>query len=395
MSTTPAIPVTVDVLTRLREPDCLADPYPLYESIRQQHQTCTPAGDAVFSRYQDVVAVLSDERFVKPPLPRAPLKAARVLFRMFLLLNPPDHTRLRRVVAPSFTASAIERLRPKITAIANDLLPSDACTIELIGDFAYPLPLAVVAEILGIPDDDRPAISAWSATLTTSLDEPPPTRLRELPRTISAVVKRNSHPIAAARAANRMVRYAKGQITNADTAPPSEFLETLARGVRDRALDADEAAATWIMMAIAGHETTANLIGNSVVALLKHPEALQQVRSDPELARSAVEESLRYDGPVPYTPRAATEDVCLNGTEVAQGAQALLLMAAANHDPAAFPRPEDFELARPDTPPHLGSATASTSASAPRLRDSKVKSRSPRYSPASPPSRTLLAWYSD
>src|SRR5262249_40200590 len=205
----PATPVTVDVLMRLREPDCLVDPYPLYESIRKQHQTCTPAGNPVFSRYQDVVAVLSDQRFVKPPLPRAPLKAVRVLFRVFLFLNPPDHTRLRGVVASSFTASAIERLRPKITAIANDLLPSDACTIDLIGDFADPLPLAVVAEILGIPEEDRAAISAWSATLTRSLGEPPPTRPRELPRTISAVAKGNSPPVAAARAANGMRRDAK------------------------------------------------------------------------------------------------------------------------------------------------------------------------------------------
>jgi cytochrome P450 len=182
-----------------------------------------PMGDLIFSRYADVAAILKDPRFAKHPLPRSPFKAARVLFRMFLLLNPPDHTRLRRVVAPAFSPSAVAALRPVAASIADGLLPSGPGTVELVGDFAYPLPLAVIGDLLGIPATDRSQVAGWSRTLTESLDAPFPARIREVGRTARAVLQGKSHPVAAARAATRIAGYAKQRIADAAKEPATEF----------------------------------------------------------------------------------------------------------------------------------------------------------------------------
>lgn len=348
--------LTVDVLALLRQPAHSSDPYPLYAELRHRPPVRLPTGELVFARYADVAAILKDPRFAKYPLPRSPLRAARVLFRMFLLLNPPDHTRLRRVVAPAFSPSVVAALRPMATSIAEELLPAGPSTIELIGDFAYPFPLAVIGELLGIPGTDRAQIAGWSRTLTESLDDPLPVRAREIPRAVRAVVQGRSHPVAATRAATRIVAYAKQQIANAAQDPATEFLATLVRSQQEGSLDADEAAATWIMMVIAGHETTANLIGNAVLALLDHPDVLASIRNDPTLMSRLVDECLRYDSPVPYTGRVALEEMTINGIRMGAGQSAVVLMAAANRDPDPFPNPDQLDLTRPPTPPHLGFA---------------------------------------
>jgi pimeloyl-[acyl-carrier protein] synthase len=348
---------TLDVLAMLREPARLVDPYPLYAELRQRSRVRLPTGEIVLSRYADVVAVLKDPMFRKPPLPRPPSKATRVLFQMFLLLDPPDHTRLRRVVAPAFAPAAVARLRSTATLVADRLIASVPGTFDLVGDFAYPLPLAVIGELLGVPDVDRAKIGTWSRTLTESIDDPLPLRLRELPRGVRSIVQGRSHPVAAARAAAGIVGYAKQRMADAAAGPVTEFLETLDRAQHDGVISADEACATWIMMVIAGHETTANLIGNSVLALLEHPDLLARIRNDPTLMSRVVDECLRYDSPVPYTGRTATEVTTINGTRIERGQTALVFMAAANRDPDPFPDPDRLDLARPQTPPHLGFAS--------------------------------------
>jgi cytochrome P450 len=268
-----------------------------------------------------------------------------------LFLDPPDHTRLRRVVAPAFSQSAVAAMRADIEAIAGSLLPSGAASVDLVRDFAYPLPFAVVAQLLGIPDADREQVAGWSQTLTASLDVPPPVKLRDVPRGIAAIVRRESHPVAAVRASTAICRYAQRRIKASKTAPATPFCETLVRGIADGELNNDEAAATWVMMAIAGHETTANLIGNAVHAILD-----QQLEVDPTLIPRAVDECLRYDTPVPHTPRVAHEDVDVGGVTIRRGEVALLLLAAANRDPNAFPDPDRLDLNRRKTPSHVGFA---------------------------------------
>jgi cytochrome P450 len=144
----------MDVLAMLREPARLADPYSLYAELRQRSSRVRlPTGEIVLSRYSDVAAVLKDPRFRKPPLPRPPTKATRVLFQMVLLLDPPDHTRLRRVVAPAFAPSAVATLRSTATLVADRLITSVPSTFDLVRDFAYPLPLAVLSREVGCAGD--------------------------------------------------------------------------------------------------------------------------------------------------------------------------------------------------------------------------------------------------
>lgn len=340
----------------LRDAKYLDDPYPLYAQVREQRAVRTPRDGIALARHRDVTAVLGDARFAKVLLPRVPFGAARVLSRMFLFLDPPDHTRLRRVVAPAFSQSSVAAMRADIETIAQSLVPPTATSVDLVGDFAYPLPFAVVARLLGIPDDDRAQLAQWSRTLTESLDSPPPVKLRDLPRGMAAIMRRESHPVAAVRASTAIARYAQRRIAVSKTAPITPLCETLVRGIADGEINDDEAAATWVMMAIAGHETTANLIGNSVLALLEQPDVLEQLNADPTLVPRAVDECLRYDTPVPHTPRVAHDDVAFGDVTIRRGEVALLLLAAANRDPDAFPDADRLELTRPKTPPHVGFA---------------------------------------
>lgn len=347
---------TIDVLAKLGDARYLDDPYPLYAELRGRRVVRTPRGGIVLARHSDVTAVLSDARFGKLRVPRMPLTATRVLFRMFLLLDPPDHTRLRRVVAPLFSQSSISAMRASVEATAARLLPQHATIVDLVADFAYPLPFAVVSDLLGVPHDDRAQLARWSRVLTESLDTPPPTRARDVPRALAALARRKSHPIAAARAGTAMVRYAQQHLALATAAPPTAFCDALLRAIADGEIDDDEAAATWIMMAIAGHETTANFIGNAVLALVEHPDVVERVIADPSLVPRAVEECLRYDTPVPHTLRVAHKHTHISGATVEPGETTLLLLAAANRDPDAFPDPDRLDLTRPKTPPHLGFA---------------------------------------
>jgi cytochrome P450 len=190
----------VDVLALLREPKYLDDPYPLYAEVRSRRAVRTPSDGVALAQHRDVTAVLGDARFGKVLIPRTPLKATRVLSRMFLFLDPPDHTRLRRVVAPAFSQSSVASMRSDIEAVAGSLLPAGASSVDLIRDFAYPLPFAVVAQLLGIPEDDRPKVARWSQTLTESLDTTPSMKLRDLPKEVAAIVRGRSRTLAGLRA---------------------------------------------------------------------------------------------------------------------------------------------------------------------------------------------------
>jgi cytochrome P450 len=346
---------TVDVISRLREPENLVDPYPLYAALREM-RTTTPRGEVVLARYDDVTAVLADGRFGKVQGPRTTWKSGRAAMRMFLLLDPPDHTRLRRVVAPAFTPSAVDALRPMVTDVASALVPPGAGEIDLVADFAYPLPLTVICELLGVPKTDRPQFAEWSRALTASLDEPLPIRLRDVGATVRDAISGRTHPMTTVRTLNGMVGYARDALARAVADPPSDVVARIGHASRAGEMSDDEAVATWILLTIAGHETTANLIGNGMLALLQQPEALAELTGDPTRIAGAVDELLRYETPVPHTPRVAREQVSIGGCDFEPGQMALVLMAAANRDPDAFPEPNRLRFDRPKAPPHVGFA---------------------------------------
>jgi cytochrome P450 len=329
------------------DPAFRVDPYPLYQRMREENPIHPgPIGGLVLTRHADCLHVLrhpaasSDER--KGDLFRAMEEAGEVDReladnRPFLFLDPPDHTRLRRLVSKAFTPRRVERLRPRVQTLVDELLDAVVPTgaIELIEDLAYPLPVQVISELLGVPPEDHERFKGWSRDLARGLDPDfilPP-----------EVLERRQEAIDAFSA------YFLELIAERRRAPRDDLLSALvaAEDEGDR-LTEQEVLSTCTLLLVAGHETTVNLIANGALALLRHPDQLQRLREDPSLARSAVEELLRYDPPVQMTGRVALEDIELDGATLEKGTFGLLLLGSANRDPAAFPDPDRLDLGRTD-----------------------------------------------
>lgn len=321
-------------------PEVIEDPYPLYRRLRAEdpvHQS--PAGIWVLARYDDVALVLRDARFGRKGFQE--LITARFggpgFGNSMLLQDPPDHTRLRTLVSKAFTPRAIEGLRGRIESLVEGLLDAavDRGEMDLIADLAYPLPASVICEMLGVPPPDRDRLREWSADIARSLD---------------AMIVSDPEVIARANAAGAAIReYFEGLVAERRRAPRADILSALiaAEEAGDR-LSTDELFATVILLFLAGHETTANLIGNGVLALLRHPGELARLREDPALVESAVEELLRYDSPVQRVSRISTADVAIGERTIPSGSFVLALLAAANRDPAYFPEPDRLDLGRRD-----------------------------------------------
>ena len=321
-------------------PDALEDPYPLYHRLRAEdpvHQT--PAGFWVLSRYDDVALVLRDARFGRRGFQQ--LIAARFagpgFWHSMLLQDPPDHTRLRTLVSKAFTPRAIDGLRGRIESMVDALLDAavDRGEMDLIGDLAYPLPASVISEMLGVPLEEREHLREWSADIARSLD---------------AMIVSDPEVIARANAAGAAIHeYFERLVAERRRTPRADILSGLiaAEEAGDR-LSTDELFATVILLFLAGHETTANLIGNGMLALLRHPAELARLRDDPALIESAVEELLRFDSPVQRVGRITTADVVIGDRTIPTGSLTMALLAAANRDPAYFPDPDRLDLARRD-----------------------------------------------
>jgi pimeloyl-[acyl-carrier protein] synthase len=325
------------------DPEFLANPYPLYHRLRAEDPVHhSPLGFWVLSRYDDVVLSLRDPRFAKEAI--AAFVAARFgiapvgIGLSMLDRDPPDHTRLRGLVSKAFTPRVVERLRPQIQQIIDGLLDrvEGAHSMDLIEAFAYPLPVIVICQMLGVPVEHRERFKQWGLDIARGLDGillPPD----------SEVLRRSS----AARHA--LSEYFRELIAERRASPREDMLSALiaAEEAGDK-LSEEELLATCILLLVAGHETTVNLIGNGTLALLRHPDQLRRLRENPELIGSAVEELLRYDGPVQRTARIPSEDVTIGGRTIAKGEMVMPFIGAADRDPAQFPDPDRLDIARPD-----------------------------------------------
>jgi cytochrome P450 len=246
--------------------------------------------------------------------------------------DPPDHTRLRQLVAKAFTPRMVEQLRPRVQAIAEALLDAVAGRgeMDLIDDYAFPLPITVIAEMLGIPPADRGQFRDWSDVLVRTAP----------PHTIG--------PEAIA-AAEGLGRYLEARIEERRRAPADDLIAGLlqAEEAGDK-LGKEELQGMVYLLLVAGHETTTNLIGNGVLALLQHPDQLARLRRDSALLPSAVEELLRFCAAVVMSTRYAAEDVALGGVVIPKGGMVLIVIAAANRDPTRFPNPDALDITRAD-----------------------------------------------
>jgi cytochrome P450 len=326
------------------QPELVTDPYPIYQQLREADPVhLSPMGAWVLTRHADVSAVLRDPRFGRAGyqdllltiLGPGPMQHS--FSQWMLFVDPPDHTRLRTLVSQAFTPRVIEALRPHIQQLVDRLLDNveDSHSMDLMAQLAYPLPVMVICEMLGVPDQDRDRFHDWSFALALALD---------IATVTPAIVE------AGNAAAVGLTDYFHDLVRERRRAPrEGDLLSGLiaAEEQGDR-LTEDELLATCVLLFFAGHETTVNLIGNGVLALLQHPDECSRLRDDPGLIASAIEELLRFDGPVQRTGRVLTQDVSLGGKTLPAGARVVAVIGSANRDPARFPDPDRLNLSRAD-----------------------------------------------
>lgn len=375
----------------LASPAMNADPYAEYARIRE----LGPLVDAempgmgsvrLVTRYEDVKAVLSDTRFVVNPanVPggevedrtaqalRArnfPPEYDHYLTASILDADGADHTRLRKLVSRAFTVRRIADLRPRVEELTEQLLDQVEAfagdgEVDLLADFAYPLPITVICELVGIPEADRPQWRVWSSTLSSPTGEGIGECMRDL------------------------VAYCEDLIERRRAEPAGDLVSALVEAEGNEQLSPTELITFILALVFAGHETTANLIANGTVALLTHPDQFALLREKPELAPRATQELLRYCSPILGTKiRYAIEDVDLAGELIRKGDAVMAVPAGANHDPRRFPEPDTLDITRESDGPretHVAFSHGIHYCLAPRWRARRVKSRSPR-SPAATP----------
>jgi hypothetical protein len=259
-----------------------------------------------------------------------------------LLADPPDHTRLRQLVSRSFTPRHIERLRPAVHQLVDALLDTmaEAGRVEFMGDFALPLPMSVIGELVGVPVEERAALQPY---------------VRAAAKAIEPILS-DEEAKEAFEAYEYLGTYFDGLIEDRRRHPRDDLLSGLAQArEKDDQLTTAEVCSTAVLLFAAGFETTTNLLGNGLLALLRHPDQLARWRAQPELAPTAVEELLRWDSPVQLNMRAALEPAELAGQAIEVGTEVIVLQGAANHDPEHFEQAETLDLARsPNTPLSFG-----------------------------------------
>jgi pimeloyl-[acyl-carrier protein] synthase len=336
-------------------PALLADPYPFYAMLRASSPVLkvpipvpdySGPGVAVLTRFADIESALRDERFSvdrrkADVLRLMPADALNNLlegpdaFVSMLTQDPPDHTRVRGLVSKAFTPRRVEeRLRPRIEALVTELLDDAEAKggMDVLRDFGEPLPAIVIAELLGVPVEDRARFKAWSRDL------------------IGQGPARVTDPDAQEKASatiRAFMDYMRGIIAERRRAPGDDLISGMIAAQEERdALSDQELLSTSLLILIAGHETTTNLIGNGTFALLRHPEQLAKLQADPTLLDDAVEELLRYDSPVQGTIRVVTEDLEVGGVPLEQGCLAVCLLGAGNRDPEVYEAPDTLDVTR-------------------------------------------------
>ena len=324
-----------------------ADPFTTFAQMRAEtpiYGHVTPDGDTIWyiSRYEDVLTVLrDDDNFCKDPrnagVSRGSASASRrtvahqLINENMLFSDPPDHTRLRALVSQAFTPQRVEQLSGFVESVANQLIASfrDEGRVELMAAYALPLPVFVISQLLGIPDGDREAVALWS-------------------QAIISPGSRNLNYKARKDRVKALTHYLRHMFALRLAQPQDDLISALVHAEQsgDRLSEAELSSMVALLL-VTGHETTVNLIGNGTLALLQHPEQLAQLRVDSALWDSAIEELLRYDGPVETsTSRWARRDIVLRGREIRRGDLVRVVLTSANRDERQFEHPDELQVTR-------------------------------------------------
>ena len=325
------------------------NPFPLFAEVREQgpvHAITLADGHAAWLvvGYDEAKLMLNDTRLSKD-MQAAFASGEGVLAEglpgpafahHMLAVDPPDHTRLRRLVASAFSLLRIERLEPRVREIIGGLLDALAAagpdaTVDLVPSFAYPLPYTVICELLGVPEEDRTSFSQALMALLSPTDTP----------------EQYAH---AKEGSDEVVAHLTKLVETKERLPGDDLVTALIRARDgDDSLDHGELLSTLLQLIIAGHDTTTSLVGNGVVALLRNPDQLASVKAEPALLGPLVEEIMRYDAPVPHaTFRYAAEDIAVGGLTIPKGGQVIISLAAANRDGERFSDAERFDVRRAD-----------------------------------------------
>jgi cytochrome P450 len=313
------------------------DPYTFYQRVREQGPLFSVANYMgtgrtwIATNYEDAIAILKDPQFLK----KKPVLEQETMMSLFrrnmLMIDPPDHTRLRSLVSKGFTPRMIKQLRPRIQHITDELLDAvqDQGKMDLIGDFAFLLPVTVICEMLGIPTTDRLFFRTWMQATPGAGAEP-------------GQEATTSSPLKG------MLTYFTALLNEKRAHPGNDLISDLIQVEEngDALSEIELLSMIWLLF-VAGHETTVNLIGNGTLALLQHPEQLRLLQNDPALIVSAVEELLRYTAPVSLSDRRwASEDILMHGNLILKGETVLVSLLAVNADPQHFHDPEMLDILR-------------------------------------------------
>jgi cytochrome P450 len=331
------------------------NPYEQYAALRASDPVHrTPMGPWMLSRHHDVVRVLRDPKlsvearnstmpeFADPEMVAIMESRRERGSRAILNIDPPDHHRIRRLVSKVFTPKVIEGLRPQmqrlVDAHLDEVVSRGDATMDVIADLAFPLPFAVISDMMGIEEGrDRNDLRAWSHALVKTFDP----------------ILSIDDVRAAAAAGDNFLVYMTETIAAKRTAPDDKLLSAMIAAEEDGdRLSEQELIDNVILLFVAGHETTVNLIGNGTLALLRHPDQLERLRTEPELGANAVDELLRYDSPVQFSGRFALAPFEIGGHSIGAGSPIMVCLGAANRDPETFPDPDRLDIARPNANQH-------------------------------------------
>jgi cytochrome P450 len=333
-------------LVRLLEPEVLANPYPLYRKLRSEDPVHWDRflHTWVVTRYPDVLNVLHSFSADRTPSPEqltamglSGMNAiAKVMVKQMLFMDAPAHTRLRGLASVAFTPQKVRVLKGHIQQIADNLLDRVQARgqMDMIADFAAPLPAIVTAEMLGVPTEDHFDLKRWSADFAEMLGN-----FQHNPDRIPRVLE----------STNNLTNYFRDAIARMRDHPREGLIHSFMTAELDGdRLSEEEIIANCVVTMVGGQETTTNLIGNGLLTLMRNPEQLARLRDDPALLSSGVEELLRYESPSQHTGRIAREDVEMGGKQIRKGQAVMAIMAAANRDPERFPEPDELILDRAD-----------------------------------------------
>jgi pimeloyl-[acyl-carrier protein] synthase len=337
------------IVERMQDPAVKADPYPIYKEMFEQGTLLSTEWDVHFlTHHAECFNVLRDARFSSSSAHRDGFENVielikqlgfedllSLMTRLMLFADPPDHTRLRRIVSKAFTPKAIEEMRPRVAQIVDEILDdADARgEIELVDDLAFKLPVTVISEMLGVPMDDHEQLRTWTSAAVAALDP-------------------NDNPMALFPAAEAL-RAMRGYFDALANERRKNLGDDLLSGMiaaEDEGdhLSHDELLDTTLLLFAAGHETTVNLISGGTLNLLRNPRELERLIADPTLITTATDELLRFGPPVQWTGRTTTTDIEVAGTELKKGTELIVMIAAANRDPAVFKDPDTLDIGRED-----------------------------------------------